>query len=203
MLFGFEAVIKSFLSETDEASLLWRSYCIQTFLERDIPQRSIQIPARTIHRLWVMLSHYHGQFLNSAELGRSFGISDMSIRRYVDILEGTFMIRLLQPWFANISKRMVKGSKIYLHDSGIFHILMSIETQEQLLGHPKLGASWKGFVLESVCKIVKPTDQQFYFWSSHSGVEIDLFWQKGGKEWGMEFKYMDSPTLTKSMTISM
>jgi len=194
---------KSFLAETDQASLLWRSNYIQTFLERDIPQLSIQIPARTLHRFWLMLSHYHGQILNSAELGRSFGISDMSIRKYIDILEGTFMIRVLPPWFANIGKRMVKRPKIYLRDSGIFHILMSIETQEQLLSHPKLGASWEGFALECVCKIVKPTDQQFYFWSTHSGAEIDLLWQKGGKKWGLEFKFMDAPTLTKSMTIAM
>lgn len=192
----------AFLAETDAESQLWRDNYIRTFLERDIPQLGIQIPSRTLHRFWVMLSHYHGQILNYSELGRSFGISDMSVRKYVDILEGTFIIRVLPPWFVNLKKRLVKRPKIYLRDSGLFHSLMSIETQEQLFSHPKLGASWEGFAMECVCKAIQKGNQPVYFWRTHEGSEVDLFWQKGGKNWGVEFKFMDAPKRTKSMKIA-
>lgn len=192
----------AFLAETDAESQLWRDNYIRTFLERDIPQLGIQIPSRTLHRFWVMLSHYHGQILNYSELGRSFGISDMSVRKYVDIMEGTFIIRVLPPWFVNLKKRLVKRPKIYLRDSGLFHSLMSIETQEQLFSHPKLGASWEGFAMECVCKAIQKGNQPVYFWRTHEGSEADLFWQKGGKNWGVEFKFMDAPKRTKSMKIA-
>ena len=192
----------AFLAETDASSQLWRENYIATFLERDIPQLGIQIPARTLRRFWVMLSHYHGQMLNYAELGRSFGISDMSIRKYIDILEGTFMIRVLQPWHANLKKRLVKRPKIAIRDSGLFHTLMSIETEAQLLSHPKLGASWEGFAMECVSSVLQRGDQPFYFWRTHQGAEVDLFWQRGGKNWGIEFKFNDAPRRTKSMQIA-
>lgn len=193
----------SFLANTEYDSQVWLENYILTFLQRDIPQLGIQIPSRTMHRFWVMLSHFHGQILNYSELGRSFGISNVSIRKYIDILEGTFMIRVLQPWFSNVKKRLVKRPKIYIRDSGLFHRLMSIENENQLLSHPKLGASWEGFGMEQVCRIIQKNHTQVYFWRTHEGAEIDLFWQRGGKNWGVEFKYMDAPKRTKSMQIAM
>ncbi len=192
---------RSFLSRDEEASRIWRENYIRTFLERDIPQLGRQIAARALYRFWTMLSHYHGQILNYAELGRSFGISDMSIRKYIDLLESTYMLRVLLPWHGNTAKRLVKRPKIYIRDSGLFHSLMSIENESQLLGHVKLGASWEGFALEQICAILN--DVTFYFWNTHSGAEADLFWQKGGKNWAVEFKYMDAPRLTKSMSVAL
>lgn len=189
----------SFLANSDSASQLWRENYLTTFLERDLPQLGIQIPAQTIRRFWVMLSHYHGQILNYSELGRSFGISDMTIRKYVDILEGTFMVRVLWPWSANLKKRVVKRPKIYIRDSGLFHTLMSLDTEEQLTSHPKLGASWEGFAIESVLKRIATSGRSVYFWRTHEGAEVDILWQESGKNWGIEFKYTDAPRRTKSM----
>lgn len=194
---------RSYLAETDEESRVWRESYINTFLERDIPQLGIQIPSRTLRRFWTMLSYYHGGIINYAELGRSFGISDMTVRKYCDILEGTYMIRILLPWHANIGKRLVKRPKIYLRDSGLFHSLISIDTERQLLSHNKLGVSWEGFALENVSRAIGKEDHSLYFWSIHAGAEIDLFWQKGGKNWGIEFKYVDAPHITKSMKVAM
>jgi hypothetical protein len=190
---------RSFLAASEEESLLWRNQYVTTFLERDIPQLGITIPARTLRRFWTMLSHYHGQILNYAELGRSFGVSDMTVRKYCDILEGTFMVRILQPWFVNIGKRLVKRPKLYMRDSGLFHALLSIETQQQLYASPRLGASWEGFALECVCRTLGKEDAELYFWNTHAGAELDLFWQAGGQNWGVEFKYEDAPRLTPSM----
>ncbi len=190
---------RSFLAASDDESLLWRNQYVTTFLERDIPQLGITIPARTLRRFWTMLSHYHGHILNFAELGRSFGISDMTVRKYCDILEGTFMVRILQPWFANIGKRLVKRPKLYLRDSGLFHTLLSIETTEQLYASPRLGASWEGFALDGVCRTLGKEDGDLYFWNTHAGAELDLFWQARGQNWGVEFKYEDAPQLTRSM----
>ena len=190
---------RSFLAASDDESLLWRNQYISTFLERDIPQLGITIPARTLRRFWTMLSHYHGQILNYAELSRSFGISDMTVRKYCDILEGTFMVRILQPWAANIGKRLVKRPKLYMRDSGLFHALQSLETPEQLQTSPRLGASWEGFALDCVCRTLDKEEGDLYFWHTHAGAELDLFWQSGGKNWGVEFKYEDAPRLTRSM----
>lgn len=194
---------RSYLASSDEESRLWRTNYITTFLERDIPQLGIHIPASTLRRFWTMLSHYHGQTLNYSELARSFGISDMTVRRYIDILQGTFMIRLLQPWHSNIKKRLVKSPKLYLRDCGILHTLMSIETMDQLLSHPKLGASWEGFALEAVVRLLGKENQEVYFWATHAGAELDLFFQHGGRAWGVEFKFADAPTLTRSMRVAL
>jgi predicted AAA+ superfamily ATPase len=190
---------RSFLAASYNESLLWRNQYVTTFLERDIPQLGITIPARTLRRFWTMLSHYHSQILNYAELGRSFGVSDMTVRKYCDILEGTFMVRILQPWSVNIGKRLVKRPKLYLRDSGLFHALVSIETPEQLHASPRLGASWEGFALDGVCRTLDKEDGELYFWHTHAGAELDLFWQAEGRNWGVEFKYEDAPRLTRSM----
>ncbi|NOX90429.1 MAG: ATP-binding protein [Calditrichaeota bacterium] len=193
----------SFLANSDQQSFVWRQHYITAFLERDLPQLGIRIPAQTLRRFWMMLSHYHGQILNYSEIGRSFGISDMTVRKYVEILEGTFMIKTLWPWHANLKKRLVKRPKLYFQDSGLFHALMSIETMEQLMGHPKLGASWEGFALNTFCRILQKEESEYFFWATHAGAELDLYWQQGGNNFGAEFKFTDAPTLTKSMKIAM
>jgi predicted AAA+ superfamily ATPase len=190
---------RSFLAETEEESLVWRRQYISTFLERDIPQLGITIPARTLRRFWIMLSHYHGQILNYSELARSFGVSDMTVRRYCEILEGAFMVRLLAPWAMNIGKRVVRRPKLYLRDSGLLHALISIETMDQLRSSPKLGASWEGFALDSICRILNRQTHELYFWRTHAGAELDMFWQWGGRNWGLECKYQDAPRMTASM----
>lgn len=193
---------RSFLARSNEESNLWRESYISTFLERDIPQLGIQIPSKMLRRFWTMLSHYHGNIINYAELGRSFGVSDITVRRYCDILEGTYMIRVLHPWYVNIGKRLVKRPKIYLRDSGLLHSLMSIDAPGQLHSHNKLGASWEGFALEHISRVLGKEDHSLYFWSTHAGAELDLFWQSGGKNWGIEFKYIDAPRITKSMSMA-
>jgi hypothetical protein len=190
---------RSFLAVSDDESLLWRNQYVATFLERDIPQLGIAIPARMLRRFWTMLSHYHGQIMNYSELGRSFGISDMTVRKYCDILEGTFMVRILQPWSVNIGKRLVKRPKLYLRDSGLLHALLSMEKPEQLHVSPRLGASWEGFALDCVCRTLDKEEADLYFWHTHAGAELDLFWQAGERAWGVEFKYEDAPRLTRSM----
>ena len=190
---------RSFLAQTDESSLLWRQNFITTFLERDLNMLGISIPAATMYRFWVMLSHYHGQTMNYSELGRSFGVSDKTVKQYLSILEDTFMVRVLMPWHANVGKRLVKSPKVYLRDSGIFHALQNIGTKEVLKTNPKLGASWEGFALEETVSMLQKRDTEVFFYGSHSGVEVDLFWQSGGKNYAAEFKFMDAPKSTKSM----
>jgi len=190
---------RSVLAATDETSTLWRQQYIATFLERDIPQLGIQIPAATLRRFWTMICHYHGQILNHSELARSFGISDMTVRRYLEILEGTFMIRLLQPWHVNLGKRLVKRPKLYLRDSGLFHSLLAIDLFPQLATHPKLGASWEGFALEAAIRAIGKRSEELTFWATHSGAEVDLFWQQAGKNLAVEVKYADAPRITPSM----
>ena len=190
---------RSVLAASDESSALWRQQYIATFLERDIPQLGIQIPAATLRRFWTMVCHYHGQILNHSELARSFGISDMTVRRYLEILEGTFMIRLLQPWHVNLGKRLVKRPKLYLRDSGLFHSLLAIDSFPQLATHHKLGASWEGFALEATIRAIGRRSEELTFWATHSGAEVDLFWQHAGKNLAVEVKYSDAPRLTPSM----
>lgn len=190
---------RSFLSSSDEDSFIWRRNYTMTFIERDIPQLGINIPSQTLLRFWMMLAHYHGQVINYSELSRSFGVSDHTVRRYTDLLENTFMIRVLQPWHSNMSKRLVKRPKIYFRDSGLFHYLFSIKGHDDLIRHPKLGASWEGFALEEVCRTIKKSPGEVFFWATHSGAECDLLWMEKGKYYGVEFKCADAPKITKSM----
>ncbi|HED38102.1 MAG TPA: ATP-binding protein [Ignavibacteria bacterium] len=189
----------SFLATNDEKSFTWREHYITTFLERDIPQLGISIPANTLRRFWIMVGHYNGSVVNFSEISKSFGVSDFTVRKYIEILENTFTIRLLQPWYQNVKKRLVKRPKLYIRDSGIFHALQTIETSEQLLTHPKLGASWESFALENVILHLRIPPEKFYFWRTHNGAEVDLFWQKNGKNWAIEFKFADAPRMTKSI----
>jgi predicted AAA+ superfamily ATPase len=192
---------RSFLAELDDDSLAWREGFIHTFLERDIPQLGITIPSVAMRRFWTMLSHYHGQLWNASELARSMGLTGKTVRSYLDILTGTFMVHQLQPWHENIGKRQVKSPKIYLRDSGILHALLNIVDMHGLWGHPQIGASWEGFALSQFMQIVRPS--QVYFWSTHSGAELDLFFFHQGRRYGVEFKFSEAPKITKSMRIAM
>jgi uncharacterized protein len=189
----------SYLAANDRASRTWREQFVATFLERDIPQLGIPIPAHTIRRFWTMLSHYHGQTMNFSEMARSFGVSDMTVRKYADILQGAFMVRTLQPWYENTGSRLRKSPKLYFCDTGLFHTLQGIETETQLFSHNKLGASWEGFCVNQIIDSQKATVAAFYYWGVHSGAEVDLFWQQGDKRIGVEIKYSDAPRMTKSM----
>ena len=193
----------SYLAETDDLNRRWLEQYIGTFLERDIPQLGITIPSATLRRFWTMLCHYHGQIMNYAEFARSFGVSDMTVRRYLDILEGTFMVRVLQPWHINIRKRLVKRPKLYFRDTGLLHALLAIRSSRDLASHPKLGASWEGFALEVAARAIGKRNEELSFWATHSGAEVDLFWQEHGKNWGVEIKYTDAPRLTQSMASAM
>jgi len=190
---------RSFTAKSEIQSRSWRDHYLTAFLERDLPQLGIGIPALALRRFLTMLAHYHGQVLNYSELARSFGISDMTVRRHIEILESTFMVRLLQPWHVNIGKRLVKRPKLYLSDSGLFHSLLGIQENEELLTHPRIGASWEGFAQECVLRSINKNMREIYFWATHSGAELDMFWQHAGKNWGVEFKYSDAPRLTASM----
>jgi predicted AAA+ superfamily ATPase len=193
---------RSYLADTLQDSNEWREFYITNFLERDLPNLGIQIPAAAMRRFWTMLSHYHGNILNSAELARSMGIGEKMIREYLDILQGTFMIRHLQPWHANLKKRQVRSPKIYVRDSGLLHSLLGIHDQSSLFSHPKLGASWEGFALETIIHRYQAYAHECFFWATHSGAELDLLIHRKNKKIGFEFKFQDAPKMTKSMKIA-
>ena len=188
---------RSFLADSDEASAVWREGFIRTFLERDIPQLGITIPPAAMRRFWTMIAHFHGQVWNASEIARAMGVSDKTVRAYLDILTGTYMIRQLQPWFENLSKRQVKAPKIYFRDTGLLHSLLSLPDFHSLSGHPKIGASWEGFVVEQIGQIIRPPEM--YFWGTHSGAEVDVFFIHEGRRYGVEIKYSEAPALTRSM----
>lgn len=191
---------RSFLSRDDAESMVWREDFIRTFLERDIPQLGITIPAITLRRFWTMIAHYHGQVWNAAEFARSLGTSENTARRYLDILAGTYMVRILPPWFQNIGKRQVKSPKVYIRDSGILHALLHAQSFLDVQGHPKFGASWEGFAIEQILTIMESCDA--YFWGTHSGAELDLLVRIRNKSYGFEFKYSDAPDFSRSMSVA-
>ncbi len=193
----------SYLADNEELSFLWRQNYVKTFLERDIPNLGVSIPTMQLRKFWVMICHYQGGIFNASELGNSLGISYHTAKSYLDILEGTFMIRVLRPWYENLKKRQVKTPKIYFRDSGIYHTLLGLNNYESVMTSPKIGASWEGFALEQVIRYYDAEPEECYFWSSHSIAEIDLLILKNGKRIGFEFKYTDSPKITSSMKISL
>jgi len=188
---------RAFLADNDDDSVAWREGFIRTFLERDLPQLGISIPAPAMRRFWTMLAHYHGQTWNASDMARAMGLSDKTVRSYLDILTGAFMLRQLQPWYVNTKKRQVKSPKIYLRDSGLLHSLLTLPNKQSLLAHPQVGASWEGFVLEQTLQIIKP--EQAYFWATHSGAELDIFFIHQGKNYGIEIKFNEAPKATRSM----
>jgi len=188
---------RSFLSPSDAASAVWRESFIRTFLERDIPQFGITVPAETLRRFWTMIAHYHGQVWNGAEFARALGSSEPTARRYLDILSGAFMVRVLPPWHENLKKRQLKAPKLYVRDSGLLHSLFGLESADDLSGHPKVGASWEGFVIEQL--VAATGSRSAYYWATHGGAELDLMLNIRGKRFGFEFKHSDAPEATKSM----
>jgi uncharacterized protein len=191
---------RAFLAGSETKSVAWRRDFVATFVERDLPQLGFNIPAAHMRRFWAMLAHYHGQIWNGADLARSLAISEVTVKRYVDILTGALVVRQLQPWLENLGKRQVKSPKVYIRDSGLLHTLLDVDTAKQLLMHPKSGASWEGFAVETVLQLIKPRSS--YFWATHEGAELDLMIPADGKRWGFEFKRADSPTRSKSMQIA-
>jgi predicted AAA+ superfamily ATPase len=189
----------SYLAETEKHSRMWRDAYIKTYLEQDIPNLGITIPAQQLRKFWYMLAHYHGQIFNASEIAGSLGITAPTVKKYLDILSGTFMVRQLQPWHANIKKRQIKSPKIYMRDSGIYHRLLQTASDEDILINPKLGASWEGFAMEQIIQKKGVDSSDCYFWGVHGQAELDLLVVKNGKKVGYEFKYSDQPKVTKSM----
>lgn len=192
---------RSFLARTEGLSFNWRRDFIRTFLERDIPQLGYRVPADTLRRFWLMIAHYHAQIWNGAELARALGVSEHTVRGYLDLLSGTFLLRQLPPWFENLGKRQIKAPKVYVRDSGLLHALLSLENQTDLDSHPKVGASWEGFALEQVLSVIGA--EQTFFWGTHAGAELDLLFFRHGQRYGVEFKTSAAPEMTKSLHIAM
>ncbi|MBI1730995.1 ATP-binding protein [Candidatus Acetothermia bacterium] len=189
----------SFLAKTANESLEWRNFFIRTFIERDLPQLGIKIESTALRRFWTMLAHYHGQVWNASEFGRSFGVADTTVRRYLDTLSSALVVRQLQPWHENISKRQVKSPKVYIRDSGLLHALLNLKSMDELLGHPKMGASWEGFVIKEIVRQLGADSRECYFWATHTGAELDLLVVRGNKRWGFEVKRTSAPEITPSM----
>lgn len=192
---------RSYLAGSDEDSFVWRRNAIASHVEVDLPQFGINIAAPAMLRFWRMLAHCHGQIWTAADPARSLGVSEPTVRRYLDTLTQTLMVRQLQPWHANLGKRQVKAPKIFFRDSGLLHALMDVSTLPQLLAHPRCGASWEGFALEQVLRLANPDEA--YFWATHQGAELDLLMLKGSQRVGVEFKRADVPHVTRSMHIAM
>jgi hypothetical protein len=190
----------SYLAAGDEDSYAWRQGAVAQHVQTDLPQFGLNISAPAMLRFWTMLAHYHGQIWSAADPARSLGVSEPTIRRYLDILTQTMMVRQLQPWHENLGKRQVKAPKLYFRDTGLLHALMDVRSMPQLLTHPRAGASWEGFALEQVLRIARP--QQAFFWATHQGAELDLLMLQGGRRIGVEFKRADAPRLTPSMRIA-
>lgn len=194
---------RSFLARREAESFLWRQDFISTFLERDIPSFGFNIPSQMLRRFWMMLAHYHGQTFNASELGKNLGVSDHTVKKYLDILTQTFLIRQLSPWINNTKKRLVKTPRIFFRDTGLLHAILQLKDRNNVLGHPKLGASWEGFAIEQFILRKGLKDEEVFFWSVHSSAEIDLIYFENGRMNGVEVKYTDSPKITVSMKTAM
>jgi predicted AAA+ superfamily ATPase len=194
---------RSFLARSGRESVEWRADFIRTFLERDLPQLGVSIPAATLRRFWTMLAHYHGQVWNASEFARSFGVSDMTVRRYLDVLQGTFVARVLPPWHEHLGKRQVKSPKVYLSDTGLLHALLDVRSEDHLHGHPKVGASWEGFAIAAVVDRLQAHWSECFFWATHAGAELDLLVVRGRMRLGFEIKRTTAPQVTPSMRIAL
>jgi hypothetical protein len=192
---------RSYLARSDAASLSWRKDFILTYLERDVPLLGPRVPAETLHRFWTMLAHYHGQTWNASELARAFAMSDVTVRRYLDLLTSLFLVRQIPPWHANVGKRLVKAPKVYITDSGLLHQLLGLASKESLLAHPKVGASWEGFARAAVEDRLGASRDECYFYGTHGGAELDLLVVRGPRRIGFEFKRTVAPEVSRSMKI--
>ena len=191
----------AYTPRTETDSMAWRRQFLQTFIERDLPQLGIKIPATALRRFWNMVAHYHGQVWNSSELARALSVSEPTVRRYLDLMADVFMLRQLPPWFENLGKRQVRAPKVYVRDSGLLHALLGIKSHHELENHPKVGASWEGYAVEEVLKSFRPDEA--YYWATHNGAELDILLFKGGRRIGVECKRADAPVLTPSMRIAL
>jgi predicted AAA+ superfamily ATPase len=190
---------RSFLAAGERESIEWRGAFLQTFLERDLPQLGVRTPAVTLRRFWSMVAHYHGQLWNGAELARAFGVSESSVRRYLDLLTDALVLRQVQPWFENISKRQMKSPKVYVEDSGLLHALLGIADHEELERHPKVGASWEGFVIKELEERLDVARDDCFFWRTYAGAELDLLVVAGPRRLGFEIKRTTTPKITRAM----
>lgn len=193
---------RPYLARTDEESIRGRRDLIRTYAEQDLPQLGVTIPSATLQRFWTMLAHYHAQIWNGAELARAFALAETTVKRYLDLLANTFLVRVLPPWSENVGKRVVKTPKVYIADTGLLHTLLDIPTARVLDAHPKVGASFEGFALQEVVRALDARPEQRYFWATHQGAELDLLVVKGGRRRGFEFKRTDAPAVTKSMRVA-
>jgi predicted AAA+ superfamily ATPase len=191
----------AWLARSEPDSLAWRKQFIQTLLERDLPQWGVRVPATALLRFWTMLAHVHAQIWNAAEPAKALGVDPSTTRRHLDLLTDALMVRQLQPWHANLGKRQVKSPKVYVRDSGLLHQLLGLESEKALLSHPKVGASWEGFVIEQVLA-TEPHDGA-WFWATHQGAEIDLVLRRGDRLLGIECKRADAPKLTPSIRMAL
>lgn len=194
---------RSFVAPAMEDSQEWREDFIRTFLERDIPQLGFSTDATTLRRFWTMVAHFHGQVWNGSEIARSLAVGTTSVSRYLDLLTSALVIDQLPPWFENLGKRQVKAPKVYLRDSGLLHSLLNVEDESDLLGHPKVGASWEGFALQQIAAILELRREECFFWATHGGAELDLLVVRGRKRWGVELKLTAQPAVTRSMTTAL
>ena len=193
---------RSYLARSEAASVRWRYNFVDTFLSRDVPDLGGSVPPATLRRFWTMLAHWHGQTWNGAEFGRAFGVAHTTVRRYLDLMTSLFVVRQLPPWFENISKRQVRSPKVYVADSGILHSLLGLPSRDAIVSHPKVGASWEGFVVSQVIERLAARPEQCFHWSTHSGAELDLLIVAGERRLGFEVKRAEAPTLTPSMRSS-
>ncbi len=194
---------RSYLARSDAVSAQWRKDFVDTFLRRDIPALRPSVPVPQLERFWRMLAHWHGQVWNAAEFARSLGTSNAIARRYLDLLAQTYVVDVLAPWHENLAKRQVKSPKVYLADSGLLHTLLGVTGPDDLLGHPKVGASWEGFLLRQVAQRLGARRDECYFWATHQGTELDLLVVRGRRRIGVEVKRSEAPEVTKSMHIAM
>ena len=190
---------RAWLARSPAAWTRWMQSFTRTFLERDIPALGVRTAPEALGRFWRMLAHYHGQTWNASELGRSMDVSATAVNHYRDLLAGTFMVRVLPPWFENLGKRIVKSPKVYLRDSGILHFLLGLDEMTELAMHPRYGASWEGFALEQM--LLAHGERGAYFYGTQRGAELDLLLLRRGRRWGFEFKCTDAPRTTKSMRV--
>ena len=189
----------SFLAPDDAASVRWRNAFIRTFLERDLPQLGVSVPAATMRRFWTMVAHYHGSHWKSAEVGRALGVSGPTIDTYLDTLTDALVVRRLAPWYENLKKRQVKAPRVYVADTGLLHALLALDSGTALLGHPKAGASWEGFAMQEAVRVLGVDWDRCFYWATHQGAELDLLVFEGGRRIGLEFKRTSAPRLTRSM----
>lgn len=194
---------RSYLARTHAQSQQWRQDFVSTFLERDLPQLGIRVASTTMRRFWTMLAHFHGQIWNASQFSRSFGVNDTTVRHYLDVLTAAFVVRQLQPWHENVSKRQVKAPKVYLTDSGLMHSLLGVTTKADIESHPSLGASWEGYVIAQVARRLGARPEECFFWATHAGAELDLLIVRGRKRWGFEIKRTSAPNVTASMRVAL